>query len=127
MDEQKYHEIFDDPANQEKIRGLKTVDEVFAFFAENGVVFDEEQKQDIRNKAQAIHEKAKETPPEELNEEELEKVAGGWDFGWAFFSGAAGAAVMFCVITACPAVVPAWAGVAALVCGAGGGFLDNVF
>ena len=119
LDTQRVNEIFENEANREKILAIKDADDAFAFFAENGIEFTDEQKKDIRAKAEIMHEKINNS---ELTEDELESVAGGWDFGTAFFTGLGAAAVTFCVITAFPAA-PAWCAVAAVVGGGAGGFL----
>lgn len=57
--------------NADKVKELKTEEEVFAFFEENGYTFTAEEKEAIRKFAE-------ENKDRELSDEELSQAAGGW-------------------------------------------------
>ena len=73
---EKTEALFADEKNQERLKAMTSPDEVFAFFEENGISFTEEQKQETL----ALAEEMKETFGDELSEEDLAAVAGGWSW-----------------------------------------------
>ena len=91
---ERIDELLADPENQKKISAMTSVDEVIAFYEENGFSFTEEQKKEIREKSEEL---AARSTDDELTEEELENVAGGWGWGSFFKFGGAGGALGACV------------------------------
>ena len=87
---EKIDALLSDPENQKKLKAMTSVDEVIAFYEENGFSFTEEQKKEIREKSEEL---AARSTDGELTEEELESVAGGWGWGSFFKFGGFGAVV----------------------------------
>lgn len=83
---EKVKALLSDEQNKEKIKAMRTADEVIAFYEENGFTYSEDEKQKIRKTFDELKEK---NPEGELTEEALENVAGGWDWG-SFISGITG-------------------------------------
>lgn len=84
---EKVRDLLADEQNQEKIKAMRTADEVIAFYEENGFKYSDDEKQKIR---EVFEELKKKSPEDELTEEELEGIAGGWnwgDFGLGFGAG----------------------------------------
>ena len=75
---EKVRKLLADEQNQEKLKAMRTADEVIAFYEENGFTYSNDDKQKIR---EAFDELIKMNPEGELTEEELATIAGGWDWG----------------------------------------------
>lgn len=83
---EKLKEIFSDEQNQEKVRKMRTAEDVIAFYEENGFSYSEDDKKKIREVFEELKEKNNDG---ELSTDDLEKIVGGWDWG-GFISGATG-------------------------------------
>ncbi len=79
--------VFADPANQEKVKNLKSVDEVFDFYEANGYKFSDEEKQKISAFSADMADKCADG---ELTEEELAAAAGGWSWSGFWSAGLGG-------------------------------------
>jgi hypothetical protein len=100
----KFEKIFNDKEKFQELLALKDNDEIFAFLAKNGIEFDEAKKQQIIKDAALLTEKAKDVDTSELTEEQLQMVAGGFDWGAGILSGLMSAWVFSLAITAWPAI-----------------------
>ena len=74
---EKLEAIFADEKNQEKMKTITDIDEIMAFYEENGFSYTEEQKEEVRRVVAEISARSGDV---ELTEDELEDVAGGWSW-----------------------------------------------
>lgn len=86
---EKLEAIFADEKNQEKMKTITDIDEIMAFYEENGFSYTEEQKEEVRRVVAEISARSGDV---ELTEDELEDVAGGWS--WKSFFGGVGGGTM---------------------------------
>ena len=123
---EKIEAILRDEKNQEKIASISEIDEIIAFFEENGIPYTDGQKEEIRKAAAELSASVSDG---ELTEDELASVAGGWNWD-SFIGGGIGGAIVGGLIGTIAMVsypvgwvVAAGAGVGVLV---GGGTIGTI-
>ena len=93
---EKIEAILRDEKNQDKIKSLTDIEDIIAFFEENGVSYTDELKDEIRKAAADL---SAQVGDGELTEDALASVAGGWSWD-SFFGGATGGAIVGGIIGA---------------------------